>query len=320
MVTQAKPPPEKVIEPGIYTDIPIEDYHAGPGVSKSQLDLVSKAPALLEWSRKAPRDDEARSAVDIGHALHALLLQPDTFDQFFAVEFAPPAGVIATADDARMALDDLGIGYTSKDTKQALVRKLLDANPDAPVLDSLREQWAAGAAGKMVLTHAEYRKVRLMRDSVMAHPFAKMLLEADGPVEASHYFIDPETGELCRFRPDKAAHLGNALINADVKSADDVDEFWRSVDDYRYDVQDGFYTHGTEVLTGERAPFVFIVVGSRRNAGRYPVRCIALPQWQRERGAATMRADLNRYAECKRTGNWPGIELLSRPAWARTAA
>lgn len=314
MVTQAKPPPAKVIDPGIYTDISIEDYHAGPGVSKSQLDLVNKAPALLEWSRKAPRDDEVRSAVDIGQALHTVLLQPDTFDERFVVEFAPPAGVIATADDARMALDERGIGYTSKDTKQALVRKLLDADPDAPVLDALREQWAAGAKGKMVLTHLERRKVQLMRDSVMAHPLACMLLEADGLVEASHYFIDPETGQLCRFRPDKRAHLSSAAFNVDVKTADDPDEFWRSIDEYRYDVQDGFYTYGTEQLLGESLPFLFIVVGTRRNAGRYPVRCFALPDARRASARAVMRADLDRYHECSSAGFWPGIEIAQRPA------
>lgn len=308
---------EPDIKPGIYRDIPIEQYHAGPGVSKSQLDLLNKSPALLEWSRKAPRDEDARAAVDIGQALHTVLLQPETFDDLFVVEFSAPRGAILTAEDCREALDSRGIPWKAKDSKQALVAALLENDPDAPVIDSLREQWAAGAAGKIVLTTAEARKVQLMRDSVMAHPFARRLIEADGPCESSVYWTDDEAGELCRARPDKLAQLGATRAVVDLKTTAHVDEFWRAVDDYRYDVQDAFYTAGCEHHFGERMPFMFIAVSSTRDAGRYPVRVFTLPADLKIRGQDAMRKDLNTYAGCRRTGNWPGVELVTRPPWAR---
>ncbi|EDW1893143.1 exonuclease VIII, partial [Salmonella enterica subsp. enterica] len=44
------------IQPGIYYDIPNEAYHAGPGVSKSQLDDIADTPAIYLWRKNAPVD------------------------------------------------------------------------------------------------------------------------------------------------------------------------------------------------------------------------------------------------------------------------
>lgn len=71
--------------PGIYFDISNEDYHAGNGVSKSQLDMVALSPALLQWQKSAPVDTEKLKALDMGTALHCLLLEPEEFDKRFIV-------------------------------------------------------------------------------------------------------------------------------------------------------------------------------------------------------------------------------------------
>lgn len=52
--------------PGIYFDIPNEDYHAGDGVSKSQQDMVALSPALLQRQKSAPFDTEKLKALDMG--------------------------------------------------------------------------------------------------------------------------------------------------------------------------------------------------------------------------------------------------------------
>ena len=57
----------------------------GDGVSKSQLDMVAKNPALLKWVQAAPEDEEKKSALDMGTALHCLLLEPGEFDKRFIV-------------------------------------------------------------------------------------------------------------------------------------------------------------------------------------------------------------------------------------------
>ena len=47
-----------------------EEYHAGPGVSKSQLDQIAESPATYIWAKNAPVDEEKLKPLDMGTALH----------------------------------------------------------------------------------------------------------------------------------------------------------------------------------------------------------------------------------------------------------
>ena len=71
------------IAPGIYYDLSNDQYHSGPGVSKSQLDDIAISPATYIWRKSAPVDTEKLQALDMGTALHCLLLEPDEFDSRF---------------------------------------------------------------------------------------------------------------------------------------------------------------------------------------------------------------------------------------------
>lgn len=301
------------IRPGVYS-LPPNAYHDGPGVSKSMLDIVHEAPALLEWDRKAPVDTEAKTAVDVGTALHTLLLEPDRFDQEYVAEFQAPKGAIVTADDIKAALDERGIQYTKSSSKQALCKVLLDNDPNAPVSETLEAEWAKGINGRTVLSLADARKLGLMRDSVMAHPFGRKLIEAAGEVEKSFYWDDDETGELCRCRIDKVIPRLGLIM--DVKTTGEIARFSDSIREYRYHCQDPYYSDGYQAATGDQVKsFVFLVVGSTRDRGRYPVRLKSLTTQDRDIGRAEIRADLNVYAQCRRSGVWPGIETISLPAW-----
>lgn len=265
------------IGPGYYQGMPNDDYHKGPGVSKSQLDLLHRSPALLQWSRTAPEDDEKKTALNIGDACHARILEPNRFEAEYAV------------------------------------------GPDAPRNTKAgKDAWAkfAEEAGdKTVLTHSEGRKVELIRESVMAHPHARWLVESAGDVEASIYWNDEITGELCRCRPDKALPEMGWLM--DVKTTADMGKFSRSVYEFRYHVQDAFYSDGYQAHFGE-APraFLFLVISTSIECARYPVRLFSLDAEAKDRGRFGYQQDLQVYHECMQAGNWPGIETLSLPHWA----
>lgn len=267
------------MKPGIYYDISNADYHAGDGVSKSQLDMVALSPALLQWSKAAPVDEEKTKALDMGTALHCLLLEPDEFDKRFIV--APEFNRRTTAgkeDEAAFLRDVAGMGMT-------------------------------------VMTNEQGRKLNIMRDSAMAHPAARWMLEAEGKCELSAYWNDAETGELCRFRPDKWLLENNVII--DVKKVADMDRFARHIEEFRYHVQDAMYREGALRVTGQPHGFFFIAISETIDCGRYPVRVFELDAQDIDTGHALFRRDLNTYHECRINNEWGGVETIKRPEWAR---
>ena len=270
--------PTEAVTPGYYRDLSNEAYHKGPGISKSQLDLIHKSPALFQWSKAAPEDDAKKSALNIGDAVHAILLEPHRFGDEY---------VIAPECDKR-----------TKAGKQQY------------------EEFEASITGQTVLTADEGRKVQLIRESVMAHPHARWLVDAEGDAEASIYWKERSTGLLARCRPDKT--IPSLGWIADVKTTADMDKFARSVYDYRYHVQDPFYCDGYAEHFGEQpAAFVFLVVSTSIECGKYPVRIFTLDHEAKSIGRDTYLEDMAIYADCMRTGEWSGLETLSLPYWAK---
>lgn len=265
--------------PGIYYDISNEDYHAGDGVSKSQLDMVAKNPALLKWVKAAPEDEEKKSALDMGTALHCLLLEPEEFDKRF---------IIAPVFNRR--------------TTQG------KADEEAFLKDVSRQ-------GMTVMTAEEGRKLGLMRESAMAHPAARWMLEAPGYCEASMYWNDDETGELCRIRPDKWLNEHNVIV--DVKKVADMERFARHIEEFRYHVQNAMYCEGAQKVTGEVHGFFFLAVSESIDCGRYPVRVFELDAPDVDTGMVLFRRDLNTYHQCRLSDEWGGVEIIKRPEWAR---
>ena len=111
------------MQPSIYYDISNEDYHSGGGISKSQQDDIAINPAICQWCKEAPEDDENKGARDIETALHCLMLEPEEFDKRFIV--APPFNCRTNkgkADEQRFLKDCESTGMTVMDAEQG--RKL----------------------------------------------------------------------------------------------------------------------------------------------------------------------------------------------------
>ncbi|EAA8710660.1 exonuclease VIII, partial [Salmonella enterica] len=136
------------IQPGIYYDIPNEAYHAGPGVSKSQLDDIADTPAIYLWRKNAPVDTEKTKILDTGTAFHCRILEPEEFSKRF---------IIAPEFNRRTS--------AGKEEEKTFLEE-------------------CARTGRTVLTAEEGRKIELMYQSVMALPLGQWLVESAGYAES----------------------------------------------------------------------------------------------------------------------------------------
>lgn len=301
------PSPTLARAPGIYLDISNTDYHGGPGISKSQMDRLARSPLHL-----IDHESESSDSMDLGTAVHAAVLEPDQFEKDYALPFELPPGALVTLDQIKARLVELG-GKPAR-SRDETIDRLLAVDPQAPVIEVLQERHARGRA---MLDSPTWNKVRRMRDALFAHEDAGPLLSAPGLAEASAYWIDPETGVLCRCRPDKV--LTGTGILADLKTTRDASlkEFSRSAGKLRYWVQDPFYRDGWEAAGGEPIDtFLFITVESTRP---HAVAVYELPRKDLIKGRREYRRLLRIYANCRAANHWPGypsgIQALDIPPY-----
>lgn len=240
---------------GLVTGLTQDQYHAHPAMCNSDLSMFARDPNLMTWKNACPVDKEKLSTFDFGKAVHAICLEPHLLKSDFVM--MPELNLRTNAGKAEK-------------------------------LDFIEDN-----ADKYILTFDEHKKLTLMYESIMAHPAARKIIEADGVVEGSYFFKDPDTGVDCRVRPDKV--IDNYA--ADIKTTPELSKFKFSVDDFRYYVQDPFYRDGLARCGVETDHMKFLVIQKTIEIGRYPCMVVTLPNEVVEYGRAIYKRDLQNYAK-----------------------
>lgn len=238
-------------------DMTNESYHSCSEMSKTKLDLFHRDENLLSWHETCPVDTDKLKTLDFGDAMHAICLEPDRLKSEFVV----------------MPKFNLRTNQGKED----------------------KEVFDKENADKKILTADEYTKLRLMFESVMAHPSGRQIIEAEGIAEGSFFWTDRDSGIDCRCRPDKIVTEHGYTV--DIKTTAKLSDFKFSVDDYRYYVQDPFYRDGMAENGITHSEMRFLVIQKTIECGRYPVMVVTLPQEVVEYGRQVYRQDLLDYEE-----------------------
>jgi exodeoxyribonuclease VIII len=287
------------IDPGHYPDMSNETYQASDAESKSRLDTIADAP-IHYWAKYIDPDREPETkteALILGDAIHKAILEPDLLTACF----------IAVPEDA---------------PKRPSSAQLNAKNPSADSVAAM--QWWAGFnaehANKTVLSAEQFKTVMRTRDSAYRDPLIRGLMNLPGVAEQSYFAIDPETGLSVKCRPDWMV-LENGLI-VDVKSTEDAspDGFAKSVENYRYYVQDPWYKDVIALHCGGQAieHFAFLAIEKKwpNATGVHYLTADDIAD-----GRAAARQNLRRIAECRSANHWPSYREeatpIRRPNWAK---
>ena len=137
-----------------------KEYRSNPAISRSELWLINRSPEYFKYRKENPM--EPTTALLFGQVAHKLLLEPDSFDDDFAV---------APVVDRR-----------TKAGKDAWEAFLIEAD------------------GKTVVDPSTYEHAKEMTDAAKQNPLVASLLI--GSHEEPFFWTDPDTGVACKCRLD----------------------------------------------------------------------------------------------------------------------
>ena len=275
------------MKPGVYSGIPNADYHGGPGISKSGLDLIRRSPQHYKAVVDGANDNQPTTAQAIGTAAHCLILEPQEFAKNYCLALrqadVPDAiedrdqlvAMVAKLNEGR--LPKLPTGGSKADQVDRILAELR-GNDDA----ALRAHYEGMKAAelKAVIEGMNAERPGLLSTSGNRHELAD-LLRANGvqvtlwsDVQAEwlqnnghRTVLSPEQwDQLHRMRDAVMAHPAAAGVLergqnmvVDLKTTDDasLEGFSKSIANWRYDVQHPYYLDGLRQAlqqSGDQAP------------------------------------------------------------------
>lgn len=269
-------------EPGVYDAIPDYVYHADKtSLSSSGARAILKSPAQFRYDQDHVRP--AKKEFDFGHAAHSLVL---------------------------------GVGAELREIPEPLLAS------NGAVSTRVAKDFVAQARtdGAIAMKPDDYRKVKAMAAALTDNPYAKALFEAEGQAEQSIYWDDPDTDTRLRARPDWMTRPGDRLIIVDYKSTVDSEPraFEKHATRLGYHCQDPFYRDGVIAAGLDDDPEFLFVAQSKE-----PPYLVSVTRFGPDSVGVGRRANrraINLFADCARTGNWPGhvrdIYEISLSKWA----
>lgn len=186
------------MKPGVYDNISNADYHGGPGISKSGLDLIARSPLHFKAKRDSANDNEPTPAQAVGTAFHAITLEPQVFTSEYTLALRRQD--VPDAIDERDVLvgmvGELNKGRLPKlatsGSKDEQVDRILAAYAEAEALggdnvqafEHSREALQAmkGADLKAILTRLNEARPGLLPTTGNRHELAQLLRDCGRPV------------------------------------------------------------------------------------------------------------------------------------------
>lgn len=286
---------------GIFTDEPAEAYYVRrlDVASNSGLTVLDNeengCPArYFHWVHN-PDDEEESAALAFGKAYHMATLEPERFRDVYAV----------MPSDAPRDLRYLRNAGKPSDTTKAAI--------------AWWDDFEANNAGRLMLTRKDYDLAVAMAQSLRRLPMefnggkvritlAELIDVCE--TEVSVYWIDEDTGILCKLRADLwSRELRFAGDLKGIRSAS-RSAFGRAIHAHRYHVAHAHYSEGFRVAGEPLASFGLLPV---EKTAPYVAASWHVDPPSEERGWALRQRAMRRLQTCLQSGQWPGYTTTMTP-------
>lgn len=254
-------------KPGIYPNIPIEEYHRSEGISSTGVSLILDCAARYNYKYNvepytlSPKElAEQNKKYAKGRMVHTLVLEPEKFDALYYV-------MEADCD------------LRTKDGKAAWMDAELAAN------------------GREIIRLSDVQDIRGMANAVNEMPLFSYLKA--GCIEHSLFWNDGIYDTRLRARPD--LYTDDFIV--DLKTTASIPDFERSIKNFGYHRQASMQLDGLHKLTGKHRVFGFLVVETK---APFLTKLISLDQDYLELGRTKYLQAAEIYSECKASGVWGG--------------
>lgn len=259
-------------------NITIEQYHSGPGISRSGIVEFKKSP-LHFWHKYINPErpiSEPTDAMLFGNAVHCYILEPHTFQARYhvwqKVNGRKPASNTKGWDDIVTAAN----------------RKLLISEDDLVEITNMARSLNSSATAKGVIDGAVY--------------------------EQSLFWTDVDTGILCKVRPD----IWHSNMIGDLKTARSAHpcDFQRDIWSFGYHLQAGMTSEALWSLQGANMMnFVFPVV---EKYAPYATAVYKLDENAVNKGREEFKKALFEIKDCMVNDHWPSYpdQIIDLPTYA----
>jgi hypothetical protein len=291
----------KIIDPGIYRGVSIDDYHGnvdlfdGFSISSSGLRAVIRRPSEY-WGyspyNPTPFEREEKTSLEFGKAAHMLVLGEEGFKSRYVLR-------------PSTYFDDKGNDKPWSG----------NANACKHWLEHQRK------AGKTVITETEINHIRHMADALSSKEAIRLGI-LNGRIERSLFSRDGEV--WLKSRPDVVPNDSGDFVDLKTAASVDDESLSKAIYSHGYHVQAGLLRMIVREVMGEQAftSFTFVFV---EKTPPYDVRVMQLKDEDIDLGEQQARNAIATVKECLKRNQWPGFDgfdkefsYVEMPGWSKT--
>lgn len=283
MTTRTVLPP-----PGIYPDIPFEEYFAWPYVNATSVVAGVRSMAHMKTQLRSPPPPTD-------------LMRQGIFNHMGQLETVKlPSRYVVMPDFENDDDNVTQAGDRPKNPKLTGYYKRKVA------------EFQAVNITKEIVSQDWYDTMVSMVAAIKAHPKANAYLNGPGLNEVSIVWDDPETKIRCRCRIDKVDR--NLQQIPDLKGTKDASRFEQTLYRFGYHIKAAMYEDGWASASGKRYQSCLVAVETEPP---YGVRAAPMGRAAIDLGRRTYKRILAAYKQCAASGEWPSYPDV--PEWTLPA-